>query len=136
MDLSAWLRADKIALQPGDGILLEQLAADLLVVVAADHENPRSYEVAAACELAIAQYFALAGDWTIAEAVKSAKKQDAVTKTAVHGQVAEARVVAKAAFGRIVADVVVRTRAIRNLADGKVIRAGKVVPFPGKRTGT
>jgi hypothetical protein len=133
MDLRAWLKPEKVAACPADEPLLEQLALEFLEVTASDPSSPRGYELAAACELAVAQYLALAGDWSVAETLKMVRNQDAMTKTRHQTAVAEARSAAKSALGRTVTDVVVRYRAIRNLDAGTAAkRAGKVVPFAKK----
>lgn len=127
-DIKAWLRASKVVDNPADVGMLEALAVDLLPLVAEDVDAPRAYELAAACELAIASYHSLAGDWTLADAVKAVKDQDAGTKFNARASLADIRAASKTSWGRAVAEVVVRVRAIRNLSSG-VKKRGQVLPL-------
>lgn len=130
VDIDRWLRADRVA-SPADAALLRELALELLTDIAADAEAPRTWEITAACELATATFHALAGDWSVGEALKLVAKQDAATRTRTTQAVAVSRADAKAAWGRVVQDVVVRTRALRHMADGTKAKrkGGDVVQF-------
>jgi hypothetical protein len=128
MDLARWLRAEKVAESSADRELLLALAEDMLLTVADDPTAPRAHECAAACELAIAAYHSLAGDWTLAEAVKAVKDQDATTKMTARSSLATARAESKTAWGRTVAEVCIRVRAVRNLTSGTAKRSN-VVPY-------
>lgn len=129
-DIKAWLRAARVADTPADVGMLEALAVDMLPLVAEDVDNPRAFEMAAACELAIACYHSLAGDWTLADAIKQVKDQDAGTKFNQRAALADIRAAAKTSWGQAVAEVVVRVRAIRNLSAGvKKQRGGQVLPL-------
>lgn len=135
MDLSRWLQAKRCAVDAADEPLLLELAQDLLLEVAVDPDAPRAHECASACELAVATYHALAGDWTVGAALAQVAKQDAATRSRTQTATAVSRADAKAAWSKVVADVVVRTRAIRNLGEQTRARRGKSNVIPMRRAG-
>lgn len=117
MNLDRWLKPSQVAVAPGDVELLRELATDMLAVVAADPASPAAWECAKACELAIATYAALAGDWSIHDTLAAVKREDGVTKGRAHTALAVSRGESKAAWSRVVVDVVTATRALRNLGE-------------------
>lgn len=135
MDLTRWLQAKRCAVDAADEPLLLELARDLLLEVAVDPENPRAHECAAAAELAIASYHALAGDWTVGAALARVKGKDPETVMVARTTTARARLDSKAAWSAVISDVVVRTRALRHLGEHSKARRGKSNVVPFRRTG-